>query len=49
MGLDVKGNFVASTAQVSGLNGYTAAEYNVWEFVNINGVSATTYNFTFGA
>lgn len=49
MGLDVKGNFVQSTAQVEGLNAYAAAEYDVWVFTNTNGVSKTTYNFTFGA
>ena len=49
MGLDVKGNFVHSTAQVNGLNEYAAADYDVWEFTNTNGVSKTTYKFTFGA
>lgn len=49
MGLDVKGNFVASVVQVEGLNGYTAVDYDVWTFTNANGVSKTTYNFTFGA
>lgn len=49
MGLDVKGNFIQSTAQVEGLNAYTAADYDVWVFTNANGVSKTTYNFTFGA
>ena len=49
MGLDVKGNFVLSTMQVKGLNNYTAVDYDVWVFTNTNGVSKTTYNFTFGA
>ena len=49
MGLDVKGNFVQSTTQVKGLNDYTAADYDVWVFTNTNGVSKTTYKFTFGA
>lgn len=49
MGLDVKGNFVASVVQVEGLNNYTAVDYDVWTFTNANGVSKTTYNFTFGA
>ena len=49
MGLDVKGNFAASVVQVEGLNSYTAVDYDVWTFTNANGVSKTTYNFTFGA
>lgn len=49
MGLDVKGNFVTSVVQVEGLNNYTAVDYDVWTFTNANGVSKTTYNFTFGA
>ena len=49
MGLDVKGNFAASVVQVEGLNNYTAVDYDVWTFTNANGVSKTTYNFTFGA
>lgn len=50
MGLDVKGNFGSpQTIQVEGLNGYTAVDYSVWIFTNTNGISSTTYNFTFGS
>ena len=44
MGLDVFGNFNKTTVDVEGLNGYTAASYNVWVADNENGLAATHYN-----
>ena len=44
MGLDVKDNFTKTTVAVEGANGYTATNYSVFEFINTNGLSATTYN-----
>lgn len=44
MGLDVFGNFNKTTIDVEGLNGYTAASYDVWVADNENGLAATHYN-----
>ncbi len=44
MGLDVFGNFIPTTVDVEGLNGYAAKAYNVWVAENANGMAATHYN-----
>ena len=47
MGLDIKDKFTTtSNVSVEGANGYTAASYTVFSFVNSNGVTATTFNIT---
>lgn len=48
MGLDVKDNFTHTVVSVEGLNGYTAAEYDVWYVDNANGLAATKYTVTLG-
>ena len=45
-GTDIFSAFVASTAQVEGLNGYTAASYNVYVYTPAAALSANTYNVT---
>lgn len=45
MGLDVfSSNFIESTIDVEGLNGYQAKPYKVWTAENANGMAATHYN-----
>ena len=44
MGLDVFGNFVHSTVEVEGVDGYASATYDVWVAENNNGMAATHYN-----
>ena len=47
MGLDIKDKFTTtSNVSVEGANGYTAASYTVFSFVNSNGVTATTFKIT---
>lgn len=48
MGLDVKDNFTHTIVSVEGLNGYAAAEYDVWYVDNANGLAATKYTVTLG-
>lgn len=45
-GTDIFSAFVASTAQVEGLNSYTSAEYNVYTYTPAAALSANTYNIT---
>lgn len=45
-GTDIFSAFVASTAQVEGLNGYTAAQYNVYVYTPAVALSANTYTIT---
>ena len=47
MGLDIKDKFTTtSNVSVEAANGYAAASYTVFSFVNSNGVTATTFNIT---
>lgn len=44
MGLDVFGNFTLKSIAVEGVNGFEAAECNVWVAENVNGMAATHYD-----
>jgi len=46
MGLDVKGNFTATTYSVEGASAGYATDYTVFECINGSGLKATTYTFT---
>lgn len=45
-GTDIVGSFTLQTAQVEGLNGYTAAEYNVYVYAPSAALGANTYVVT---
>ena len=45
-GTDIVGSFQLQTAQVEGLNGYTAAEYNVYVYAPDAALGSNTYNIT---
>lgn len=45
-GTDIVSVFQLQTAQVEGLNGYTAAEYNVYVYTPASALGANTYNIT---
>ena len=45
-GTDIVLVFQLQTAQVEGLNGYTAAEYNVYVYTPASALGANTYNIT---
>ena len=45
-GTDIVGSFQLQTAQVEGLNGYTAAEYNVYVYAPDAALGSNTYNVT---
>ena len=45
-GTDIVSVFQLQTAQVEGLNGYTAAEYNVYVYTPAAALGANTYNIT---
>lgn len=45
-GTDIVGSFVESSVMVEGLNGYTAAEYEVHTYVSGIALPANTYKVT---